>query len=125
MVECKLRISAKSLKSILTLFSNEQEFDYLCLGDTLYQSEGFVNEDVLEGRKMVREIVDFPYDFKGLVHFEGKLEDITINYIPSNETKCELYEINGNIKKLRSIESKIIELNVYDPGTFKYEVTER
>src|SRR5947207_321967 len=106
MVERTLRISAKSLKSVLILFPNNEEFDSLSLGDTLYQAEGFVTEDVLKGKKLVSDIIDFPYDFKGLVHFEGKLMDISIKYISSYETTHEVYEITGNEKKLRSIESK-------------------
>lgn len=56
----------------------------------------------------VRQIVDFDYDFKGLVYFEAAIADLKINY------SDQLYTLTGDRRQLERIVSKMKALNAND-----------
>ena len=70
----KASIKTKHLKDFLSLFDKEAVLDNLELGDTWHPSSGYVDESILNGKNKIKDILDFDYDFKGLVAFEADIE---------------------------------------------------
>lgn len=116
-----LLIRTKCLKDLLHLFNTDDELANLALGDTWHPSSGFVDESVLNGKTKVKEILDFPYEFKGLVGFKASVGHININLVtyPNEDRDHEEYEITGPKKEIRILNNKILELNAYSPGKYQ------
>lgn len=117
----KLLIKTTSIKSFLELFHKEEVIKEIQLGDTWHPSSGFIDENILEGKNKIQDILEFPYGFKGLVCFEGIIGNLKVKY-KALEEEYEQYEIIGNNKEIREIENKIIKLNSYKPKSFKYSI---
>lgn len=116
----KLLIKAKCLKDFLFLFDKEQELIGLSLGDTWHPSSGFVDESILEGKYRVIDVLDFDYEFEGLVGFEAEIGKIKIHLLtyPNEDRELEEYEVSGSKEDLRSIYNKVIEQNAYYPNKY-------
>jgi len=104
----KLLIDEAPLKHFLKLFEPEKKVDLVELGDTWHPRNGFVDESILGEIENVRQIIDFDYDFKGMVYFEAVIADLKINY------SDQLYTITGDRQQLEKIVSKIKALNATD-----------
>ena len=119
MINTRIIVKGNSLKSILSLFNPDEEITKLQLGDVWHPSSGFVDESILNSKKTIQEILEFPYDFKGLVLFEAVIEDVIVKYI---NTEYEIgfinFEFIGKTHKIRRIINKTIELNAYLPNTY-------
>ncbi len=117
----ELIIKTKSLKDLLSLFDPEEEFVGLSLGDTWHPSSGFVDEGILKGKRKVGELLEFDYDFEGLIGFHGYLGSVKIYLItyPNEDRELEEYEISGIQKELRIINDKAIELNCYQENRYQ------
>ncbi|MGH1539633.1 MAG: hypothetical protein ACRBHB_04365 [Arenicella sp.] len=108
----KASIKTSNLKDFLSLFDEESIIIDLNFGDTWHPSSGYIDESILNGKNTVRDLLDFDYDFKGLVCFDGKIEGIDV-YFKNHE-----FEIIGTDCQMRKISDKVIEKNAYFPGKF-------
>ena len=104
----KLLIDEVPPKHFLNLFDPEAKVDLVGLGDTWHPSNGFVDESILGEIENVRQIIDFDYDFVGLVYFEAVIKDLKINY------SDQLYTLSGDRHQLEKIVSKLKALNAND-----------
>ncbi len=119
----KLVIKTSSLKDFLLLFKQEEILDNLSLGDTWHPSSGFVDEEILEGRRKIGEIIEFDYDFGGLVDFTANIENIELRLVsqPNKNHKLLKFEVKCSAKYQKILTEKTIEKNAYAPGS--YEIT--
>ena len=119
----KLVIKTNSLKGFLLLFKQEEILENLSLGDTWHPSSGFVDEKILEGRSKIREVIEFNYDFGGLVSFTANIENIELSLVskPNKNDKLLRFEVKCNAKYQKILIEKTIEKNTYAPGS--YEIT--
>jgi len=112
----KASIKTESLKEFLSLFDKETTLSDLAFGDTCHPSSGYIDETILKGKNKVKDIIEFNYDFKGLVGFEAIINGVNIIY------KNEEFEVMGSDIEIQKIGEKVTELNAYTPGkyTFSY-----
>jgi hypothetical protein len=88
------------LKKLLSCFNEQAILKNLQLGDTAHPSSGYIDENILEGKNNVADLLAFNYNFEGLVHFECEIEDYKIElkkevfYITATEWKLKLMEDN-------------------------------
>lgn len=115
-------INSFCLKDILVLFAPETELTEIILGCTLHPSTGFVDEKILNGKNKVSELLEFDYDFKGLIEFEANLESMKIQLLDSSG-KHEEYVIKGKAKDIEILKSKIIEKNAYQKNRYTFSVS--
>ena len=116
----KLLVKANSLKEFLALLNDDKPLEDLSLGDTWYSSSGFVDESILGGKRKVREILKFDYDFEGPVHFKARIGSVGIQLLElPDDGEPETYEVRGPLKDLRSIYNRVIEENAYYPNTYE------
>ena len=111
----KIIIERVPLKVLLTLFNPTDKIRIQELGDTGHPTSGFVDQSIISHINTVGKLLDFNYDFKGLVLFDAIIDSIHLYY-----TK-EGYTISGPIKALKKVETSIIESNAIDP-VFTYIV---
>jgi len=97
----KLLIDEVPLKQFLNLFNPGDEIDLRELGDTWHPSSGFANKSILGRVEKVRQIIDFDYDFEGLVLFDAVIADLRICY------SDQLYTITGGKQQIEKIVSKV------------------
>jgi hypothetical protein len=97
----KMVIEHISLKDLLRLFEPKQLIQNFELGDTAHPSSGYVNESILQGKNTVEQLLNFDYEFNGLVHFVGIIDDYKIVY----EKDC--FKIEALDWKLKAIENKV------------------
>lgn len=114
----KIRIQKIPLKRFLQLFRPEDKIHVSDLGDTWHPSSGFVDEKILGDAETVQELLDFDYDFKGLVLFIATIDHLKIDY------EREVFEITGDKKQLYRLIKKIEELNALQEtdSLFEYAV---
>ncbi len=105
----QLIVKTTSLKDFLSLFDENDQLNDLELGDTGYPSSGFVDENILENRRKINEIMAFSYDFNSLVHFKCRINNLEI------ELKNGEFEIIGMEWKIRKLRDKITEFNALNP----------
>lgn len=119
----KAIITAKSLKHFLSLFEPNAYLTNIELGDTWHPTTGFVNEEILKGKSRISELIDFDYDFEGLVLFKAELMNMAIELIDdqNSQSQLETYHVTANSDQLQQLANKIIEKNAYDPES--YEIT--
>ena len=110
----KASIKTRYLKDFLSLFDKEDSLIDLALGDTWHPSSGYIDENILNGKNKVKDILEFNYDFKGLVGFEAKINGVNIVY------KNETFEIEGSETEIRSIGNKAIEINAHTPEKYMF-----
>ena len=110
----KASIKTRSLKDFLSLFDKEATLANLSFGDTWHPSSGYIDESVLNGKNMVKDLLQFNYDFKGLVEFEAQIDSITVVY------KNDTFEIKGPEAEIRKINDKVTELNAYTPEKYTF-----
>ena len=118
-VSCKIMIRNASikttyLKDFLSLFDKEAVLRNLELGDTWHPSSGYIDESILNGKNKIKDILEFDYDFKGLVAFEANIEEINVTF------KNEAFAITGPESAIRGINDKVIELNAYTPEKYQF-----
>jgi hypothetical protein len=119
----KLLIKAKSLKDFLGLFDGNIILDNLSLGDTLHPSSGYVDEELLGDKRSVSELLEFDYDFRGLVAFSCSIGTMTVNLV-DGERYPEIgeYEIQGTTKDIAVLQNKVIEENSYSPSRYEIRI---
>ena len=100
-----LRLADAPLKHLLRLFAADAPLHIQALGDTQHPSAGYVDETLVPGITQVGELLAFPYDFAGLVHFEATAADITILY------KGESYQLTGPLKAIQRLLAQLRQLN--------------
>ena len=110
----KASIKTKGLKDFLSLFDKEATLVDLTFGDTWHPSSGYIDESILNDKNKVKDLLEFNYDFKGLVGFEAKINSINIVY------KNDTFEIKGPEAEIRNISDKVIELNAYTPEKYTF-----
>ena len=107
-------IKTRSLKDFLSLFDAESTLVDLSFGDTWHPSSGYIEESVLNGKNKVKDLLEFNYDFKGLVEFEAQIDSINVVY------KNDTFEIKGPEAEIRKINDKVTELNAYTPEKYTF-----
>jgi hypothetical protein len=118
MINARIKIKVKSLKLMLSLLNPDAEISKLTLGDTWYPSTGFADESILKHEKTIQQILEFPYDFRGLVQFEATIEEVVIKYCETDHEGFINFECIGAKHSIRKITDKIIELNAFFPDTY-------
>lgn len=113
----KLQIQADSLKDLLSLFDANDELSELELGDTWHPSSGFVDEDILGGRRLVSDILSFDYDFRGLVQFDCIIRTMKVELL--NTGAPVVFGFSGGAKHIRCLKDRTIERNALRPGQYK------
>lgn len=105
-----LYLKGKTLKQALAVFDPSASIIVTTLGDTWHPSSGYVNEKILGNAKTVRDVLEFDYDFHGLIEFEATIDPYQITYGGDSEF-CVSAENEKDIKRL---EAKILEQTLSD-----------
>jgi hypothetical protein len=90
----KQTIPTASLRQLLALFTATAVVENLQLADTWHPSAGFVDEKILAGCRTVGDILAFPYDFRGLIEFNCRIDGLDVQF------KNETFEISGDDWKI-------------------------
>jgi hypothetical protein len=90
----KQTIPTASLREFLALFAATAVVENLELGDTWHPSAGFVDEEILAGCRTVGDILAFPYDFRGLIEFNCRIDGVEVKF------QDETFEIGGDDWKI-------------------------
>lgn len=107
------------MKDVLALFDPNTALREVILGDTCHSSAGFLDEKILSKKPTISELLDFDYDFRGLVAFEASLSSIKMEFISNNKHNQE-YLIKGNASSIEALKNKLIEENAYHPDKYKF-----
>lgn len=108
-----------SLKDALALFDCDAAFKVVSLGDTWHPSSGFVDEKLLDKISRVDELLEFDYDFKGLVNFEAWVGSVNIKFLSGTRKDSE-FLIQGNAKDIEVLKSRLIEKNAYHENKYLF-----
>jgi hypothetical protein len=119
-VNRQLFVYSKSLKEFLSLFEETIVLQNLSLGDTLHASSGFVDEEILDGKRMIGEMINHPYDFAGLVEFKCEIGALKVTLAKEENDVYQIYEIEGEEFKLREVINKIITKNALTTEQYKF-----
>jgi hypothetical protein len=111
----KLLIHKIPLKHFLLLFKPDDKIYFLQLGDVWHPSAGFVDEKILGDVETVQQLLDFDYDFKGLVFFAAVIDEIKIDH------HGKQFELTGNKKQIDKLVDKIRRLNPLPEISPKFE----
>ncbi len=109
-------ITTTSLKELFHLFPLEDQLTNVELGDTCHPSSGFVNEKIIEHVETVKDLLEFEYDFNGLVEFKTNVNQIKVELL-YYEKQLE-FKLVGPDREIEKVKYKVIELNAYQPGRF-------
>ena len=103
------------------MFDDDKCLNNLTLGDTWHPSSGLIDENILDGKRRIQEILEFGYDFDGLIEFSASIEDIDfrLKTYSNKAPYLEEYEVCGTEKDLRNLYNKAIEKNAYFPNKYK------
>ncbi|WP_266204205.1 hypothetical protein [Pontibacter kalidii] len=101
----KLILEDIPLKLFLKLFQPEDKVEVKELGDSWHPSSGFVNESILREVRKINQIINYEYDFRGLVYFEALISGIEVVY------QDEQYTLKGSRQQLEKVISSIKALN--------------
>ena len=82
-------IQTASLQEFLSLLDPEAVVVDLELSDTWHPSAGIVDEKFLADCDTVGDILDFPYDFRGLILLKCCINGLNIEF------KNEAFEVSG------------------------------
>jgi len=120
-MKTKLNIKTNSLKDFLSLFDQDMVLDKLSLGDTWHPSSGFVDEGILDGKRKIKEVIDFDYDFNGLIGFNADLGNMKLRLLSdaTDSSDGRKFEVKGSEQDLKILRNKIIEKNEYFPGRYE------
>lgn len=100
-----LYLKGKTLKQALAVFDPSASITVTALGDTWHPSSGYVDEKILGNVKTVQDVLEFDYDFHGLIEFEATINPYQITYGGNGEF-CVSAASEKDIKRL---EAKIRE----------------
>ena len=100
-----IRIKETKLKILLSIFPSDSKIVITELGDTWHPSSGFVDESILDGAETVQDVLNFDYDFIGLVLFTARIDGLLINLVEN------VFEISGTDNEIQVILSKINRQN--------------
>ncbi|WP_052593333.1 hypothetical protein [Aureispira sp. CCB-QB1] len=115
-----IHIIASSLKNLLVLFPPDAELTGILLGDTRHPSHGFVDEKILDTKNKILDLLEFGYDFKGLVAFEANLQSLKIQLLGYTQEHQE-YLVQGTAKEIQALQNKIIEENAWQPNKYTFD----
>jgi hypothetical protein len=99
------------LKKLLSCFNEQAILKNLQLGDTAHSSSGYIDENILEGKNTVADLIAIDYNFEALVLFECEIDDYKIElkkeifYITAPEWKLKLMEANLRFRITNMIEN--------------------
>jgi hypothetical protein len=101
-----IKIKFIPLKILLQLFSPQDRMELYDLGDTWHPSIGFVDETVVGEVKVVKDLLNYNYEFSGLVAFHAIINDLTVKlssegYIVEGEAK-NVYILLTNLENYNS-----------------------
>jgi hypothetical protein len=114
-------VESSSLKEILVLFDPKMELENFILGDTWHPSSGYVDEKILNGKNKVSDLLEFDYNFMGLVEFQAHLGAINIRLLNTDtDDNYQEYLIEGEAKHIEAIRNKLIEANALQTGKYKF-----
>ncbi|GAB5520715.1 MAG: hypothetical protein RhofKO_29660 [Rhodothermales bacterium] len=99
------------------MFDPNAELNEIILGDTLHPPSGFINEKILNGTTKISELLEFDYDFKGLVEFEAKIGTMKVQLLYSDTDE---YLIQGEAREIDIFKNKIIEANAYQQNRYHF-----
>jgi hypothetical protein len=102
-----------SLKEFLGLFEPQQMIQNLELGDTTHPASGFVDESILQGKNTVADVLNFAYDFGGLVHFSGTIDEYKIGF------EKDIFSIEAVDWKIRDLENKLNAFRLGNESLFQ------
>ena len=114
--EMKLVLEDMPLKSFLTLFDPDENIQVMVLGDTWHSSGGFADESILIPAEKVRQILEFKYDFRGLVVFKAAIGAIDVNY------REGVFEVSGDKTGIEKLVNKIKTNNANPESPHKYAI---
>jgi len=77
------------------------------LGDVWHPSAGYVDEALVHGITQIEDLLAFPYDFAGLVHFEAVIAGISVIY------NHDYYQLTGPSKLMQQLRTRLQVLNAY------------
>jgi hypothetical protein len=97
------------LKTLLQLFTPQDKMELYDLGDTWHPSIGFVDEAVVGEVKVVKDLLNYDYEFSGLVALHASINDLNVKL--SNEG----YLIEGEAKSVYGLLTAIENYNA-DPN---------
>jgi hypothetical protein len=100
-IQMKIVLADIQLKTFLEIFDGEDQIQIVELGDVGHPSSGFVDETILGNVDRINQILDFDYDFEGLVYFEAYVQEIKVVY------HNQAYELTGNRTRIDKLLSKI------------------
>ncbi len=97
----KIVLADIRLKTFLEIFDRDDQIQVVELGDVGYLSSGFVDETILGTVDRINHILNFDYDFEGLVYFEAYVQEIKVVY------HNQVYELTGSRTQIDKLLSKI------------------
>ena len=123
MKNVQLIIKTKSRKDFLALFNPESRLENLSFGDTWHPSSGYVDEEILDAKSLVKDILEFDYDFIGLIGFTATVDSININMIDYDlDDEYSLkFLIKSDEKHQRILTNKMIEINATNPDCYLFQ----
>ena len=122
----KAIITTSTFKEFLSLFNSDDILENLSLGDTWHPSSGFIDQEILKGKRKVHEIIEFDYNFEGLIGFETNIGDMILQLLTGTKDKSEklMFEVKGTDKDLKILSDKVIEKNAYSPNAYEINISE-
>ncbi|WP_133259595.1 hypothetical protein [Pseudochryseolinea flava] len=96
----EITIADIPFKVLLSCFGTEK-VEIMELGDTGYGREGFVDESWFKRYKTTDELCQQPYDFGGLVIFDGQIGRYTITYVDG------YYQVSSSQKDIEKIQHEL------------------
>lgn len=92
-----ITIPETPLKDFLKNFDPQTLIEVKEFGDTWHPSSGYVDEKILGNPKTVQNLLDFDYDYRGLIIFDAKIGNLDIYYRDNN------YKITGEKKEIEKL----------------------
>lgn len=92
-----IRIRDIPLKQFLKIFDPKDSLEVIEFGDTLHPSSGYISKDFLKNPKIVQDILEVDYDFAGLIIFEAKIANYSVQYMDNT------YYISGDPQDIQKM----------------------
>lgn len=94
-----ISFSEMPLKHFLAMFDASTPVVVKEFGDTLYPASGYVDEKILGNPKTVQDLLDFDYDYAGLIVFDAKIGNLDVYYMDGN---YQVVGVRKEIEKFRN-----------------------
>ena len=116
----KIAVTVKKLKDIMELLDKHSKIEIRELGDTLHPSKGFIDQSFFKSVRTVNDLIQFPYDFHGLIEFSASVGSLEISF-HSEGRQSESFTffmtdsangVDGIISKIKSDQSSKYEFQI-------------